>query len=219
MSRTTLGGRNRSIYGELLPVLFQEHMCFRGKRVFSPPTDMLNQCRGRKQCQNGDPIQPAHPSASWNRAYSTADKHGCDVLRAITAATVLPIALSELVLEYDFQYTIRLGVQKDLESWPWTQATPRERLPLTGIDIRLSDTLSTVVVAYQGVLPCPRLMGIGVRPRMYLTFDGVPAHSEVELTLPNLHLQLGEALHGMGVTWRQLQKCVYTVFVKLKYNV
>ena len=210
---------NRLYIVRTICVLFTEHSRIRCQCVFTPPTDMLDLCRGTKRWQNGDPIPHAHPNASWNRAYSTADKHGRDVLRAIIAATVLPVAVSELVLEYDFQYTIRLGVQKDLDSWPWTQATPRERLPLTGIDIRLSDTLSKVVVAYQGVLPCPRLMGIGVRPRMYLTFDGVPAPSEVELTLPNLHLQLGEALHGMGVTWRELQECVYTVYVKLKYNV
>ena len=41
---------------------------------------------------------------------------------------------------------------------------------------------------------------------------------KLELTVPNLHLQIGEALLSIGVTRKQLQERLHVVHLKLEYN-
>ena len=94
-------------------------------------------------------------------------------------------------------------------------------MPFPDIILDMSDSLVEVIVGAHGyqrfLKPClPQRW----RACLILSFDGVSENSEVELSLPNLHRQLGEVLHGMGVTWNQLyaRLQVFVVNVKLKFK-
>jgi hypothetical protein len=157
----------------------------------------------------------------WIKAY-----HGLYAreLEQIELAAILPHTLAETVAEYCLSSPVRVRIQHNLSQWPWLKLAA---VPLVEINMELSDTLSTVVVAFQK-LPTYRTPPSG-SARLVLA-QNIPLNggktirgldysegNEVEFTMPNLNRQLGEALHGMGVTWRQLHASQFVVHVRLDY--
>ena len=193
-----------------------------------------------KRDLGGDPFErdpvPHLPSIPpWTRAFRNP------VLEKIQDVLPLPLTILEIVVDYGFHSTICLRVQKDLDEGPWLHVLPEgEGRPFDDIlelSLDLSDSLVTVLLAYQRFcfeFICHGLTRRNVRnkralhvceaqawrARLFLTFDGVAENSEVELSLPHLHRQLGEALHSsMGVTWDQLQARLFVVNIKRRLNV
>ena len=181
-----------------------------------------------KRDLGGDPFERdpvPHPSISpWTRAFKNP------VLEKIQDVLPLPLTILEIVVDYGFHSTICLRVQKDLDEGPWLHVLPEgQRCPFDDIilelSLDLSDPLIKVFLAYQRF--CYEIVGPdrrrrasqAWRARLFLTFDGVAENSEVELSLPHLNRQLGEALHGMGVTWDQLRARLFVVNVKRKLSV
>jgi hypothetical protein len=168
----------------------------------------------------------AEPQPEWIKAYSR------DVLERIKLAHVLPLRISEIVAEYGFNSGVILRVCRNLDKWPWCGEMPgnvldRSNLPFPDITLDLSNTLANVVVAFQSMHEMsdrtPNYF------RLVLT-KGIPRSTwpvvknvdfsrwnQVELSLPNLHRTLGEALHGMGLTWGQLQASLCVVRAKLDH--
>ena len=164
-----------------------------------------------KRDLGGDPIDrdpvPQLPSIpqDWIRAFRNP------LLEKIQDVLPLPLTILEIVVDYGFHSTICLRVQKDLDEGPWLHVLPEgQRRPFDDIilelSLDLSDPLIKVILACQRF--CFEIVGPdrrrrasqAWRARLFLTFDGVAENSEVELSLPQLHRQLGEALHEMGPT-------------------
>ena len=181
-----------------------------------------------KRDLGGDPFErdpvPHLPSIPlWTRAFRNP------VLEKIQDVLPLPLTILEIVVDYGFHSTICLRVQKDLDEGPWLHVLPEgERRPFNDIilelSLDLSDPLIKVILAYQRF--CSEIVGPdrrrrasqAWRARLFLTFDGVAENSEVELSLPQLYRQLGEALHEMGVTWDQLRARLFVVNIKRKLS-
>ena len=160
---------------------------------------------------------------SWIQSYRNP------ILEKIQNVLPFPSTILGIVVDYGFHTTIRLRHSTNLNEFQLTTVT--ERPPVDDIILELSDPLCDFVrvisrrtplkMAYQrfvkrifkqweGRNHVPQAW----RSHYFLAFDGVAENSQVDLSLPNLHRQLGEALHGMGVTWDQLQARVFVVNYK-----
>ena len=116
-----------------------------------------------------------------------------DALEEIRAAHVLPCDILQTVVDYAFNNpTIHLRVQKDLDKWPFKHTRPEHRLPFEDINLKLSDTLHDVMTAFQRIKPVTSDLR-KVLQKLVLTSDW--SDTELELSVPKLHLQTGEALH------------------------
>ena len=170
---------------------------------------------GRKRRHDGDAIEPHR--RPWMLAFTK------DVLEEIRAAHVLPRDILQTVADYAFDdITIHLRVQKDLDSWPFKDARPEHRLPLVeDINLKLCDTLLDVMTAFERIGErdwlIARVPESHVLRKLVLTSDSEGSHIELDMVLPKLHLQIGEALHSIGVTSKQLQERFHVVRLKLKY--
>ena len=178
---------------------------------------------GRKRRYDGDAIEPHR--RPWMLAFTQ------DVLEEIRAAHVLPCDILQTVADYAFNNpTIHLQVQKDLDKWPFKTASAQEREPLQDINLKLCDTLLDVMTAFERIGErdwlIARVPESHVLRKLVLTSEW--SHIELDLTsewsdieldlvLPKLHLQIGEALHSIGVTSKQLQERFHVVRLKLKY--
>jgi hypothetical protein len=169
---------------------------------------------GRKRRHDGDAIEPHR--RPWMLAFTK------DVLEEIRAAHVLPCDILQSVADYAFNNpTIHLQVQKDLDKWPFKTASAQEREPLQDINLKLCDTLLDVMTAFERIGErdwlIARVPESHVLRKLVLTSDSEWSHIELDMVLPKLHLQIGEALHSIGVTSKQLQERFHVVRLKLKY--
>ena len=166
---------------------------------------------GRKRKYDGDAIEPHR--RPWMLAFTK------DVLEEIRAAHVLPCDILQTVADYAFDdITIHLRVQKDLDSWPFKDARPEHRLPLVeDINLKLSDTLLDIRTAFERI--SPKLVTPETRELLYhVALTSAWSYMKLVLTVPKLHLQIGEALLSIGVTRKQLQERLHVVHLKLEYN-
>ena len=166
---------------------------------------------GRKRRHDGGAIEPHR--RPWMLAFT---KH---VLEEIRAAHVLPCDILQTVADYAFNNpTIHLQVQKDLDKWPFKYAAPQKREPLEDINLKLCDTLLDVMTAFERIRD-PLISSVpesqSLLRKLVLTSEW--SNIELDLLLPKLHLQIGEALHSIGVTSKQLQERFHVVRLKLKY--
>jgi hypothetical protein len=169
---------------------------------------------GRKRKYDGNAIEPHR--RPWMLAFTK------DVLEEIRATHVLPCDILQTVADYAFDdITIHLRVQKDLDRWPFKDARPEHRLPLEDINLKLSDTLLDIRTAFERIRPKLGIWtGTGTWDREYLhhvVLTSAWSDMNLVLTVPKLHLQIGEALFLIGVTRNQLQECLNIVHLKLKY--
>ena len=174
----------------------------------------MKKSRGpRKRRYAGDAMEEMSPTA-WMRAFTK------ELLEEIQAAKVLPYDILRTVVNYAFKNpTIHLRVQKDLDKWPFKSSSPYYRRPFEDINLKLSNTLLEFMAAYQRIRPATPYPADPTQllTKLFLTFDEELETLDLELTLPNLHLQIGEALHLIGVTWKQLQERLCVVQLKLKF--
>ena len=166
----------------------------------------------------------AEPQPEWIKAYSL------DVLEKIKLARVLPLRISEIVAEYGFNSCVTIRVCRNLDKWPWyhrSRSVPLSRF-FPDINLDLSNTLANVMVKFQIMhemsSPARRhdlrlvlVKGIPCPTWVVVKNVNFSRWNEVELSLPNLNRTLGEALHGMGLTWGQLQASMCVVRAKLDH--
>ena len=90
-------------------------------------------------------------------------------------------------------------------------------MPLEDINLKLSDTLLDIRTAFERIRPKPGTPETReLLPHVVLT--SAWSYMKLVLTVPKLHLQIGEALLSIGVTRKQLQERLHVVHLKVEYN-